>query len=669
MSAHHDRSVYKRNITDTKYKKKYHNHNSIDVLVPNIFHDKQCCTTTSSYERDDELYSDEELFVVVVDGIGDDEEDYEEGRSAAWRFFEKYLKRSEPLKVMHWTLLRQGGDTAGSYLNRRNDLVDSFDSLVETLPKESLDALVTVQAKPRIAPCKLCQVDYDSNVTDGERMRHNLHITDSMLTVAPACIGDENNLFLGQEDQVTTEQTLREVLIDRTYVQRTNATTKVCAAQVNIYSKEGSNMTATVNKRGRIVFEEEGENTAPLAALLPWIRLPSYLLSTEDDDRAIDIQEINLWMCPEECRTNTHYDGHHNILMVLHGSKTVELSPPGTVRGSPVHSNHANHPFMLRCTQVGGHLVNENFGFDTGPLGAFKDSSKNNIVVSVGAGEAIFIPEGWWHRVESSDDCVAINVWFDHDKSSLSSIAHNPHQLPYQAREMVRRYIDANIEDVNKDRQSFLFIEMLGQLGFELVGWTPRWKVEPGQPIRQLFNKMELGRIVPEERENEEIVRGMQIIERYASQLLGVADSDDGIKDPGSVQPLRHLALPLAAKSLGNMISLFITRLDPEKQRDRIAMMSLFKRFPAVSTNHQRQIFTSLVKSISQGACYTLSVAWEKHGSTSEAEDSFSSLFGRCIGDEGRKYFMKEVDEFRNESARRLILGDLMLINPSDDEE
>jgi len=231
----------------------------------------------------------------------------------------------------------------------------------------------------------------------------------------------------------------------------------------------------------------------------------------------------------------------------------------------------------------------------------------------------------------------------------------------------VRRYVDANIEDVNKSRLRNSTMALLGHLGFGSIGesgWCYDWKREPGQPIRQLFDKMTLGRLIPQERKNEEIVNGMALIERYASQLLNVPDIEEGTA-PGSIRPLLHIALPYATHYMGNMISLFITTLDPEKQRDRIAIMSLFQRFPPVTSNHQRHIFTAILKSITQEACFILSIAWEKHGSPAEAEASYNSLFGRCISDEGRKYFMKEVDEFRNESARKLILGDLMLMNPS----
>ncbi len=63
-----------------------------------------------------------------------------------------------------------------------------------------------------------------------------------------------------------------------------------------------------------------------------------------------------------------------------------------------------------------------------------------------------------------------------------------------------------------------------------------------------------------------------------------------------------------------------------------------------------------------------MSVAWEKHKPVHEAEESFMSVFSRCYGDEARRYFSAEVAKFRNESAQKLILGDLMLLNPQQEQ-
>ena len=649
-----DDDVFKRNITNTRYQGGCSN---IDVLDP--AGERISRVPTRRYQRpgdvgeDGDFYTQQTRREVAGDG----------GKDDVWNLFEEYLHRSEPLKIIKWAELRQKGDNAGSFLNERDELTKPFSQLVESMPRKALSANITVQAKRReVPPCRLCgellcgeeEVD---DATNEERTRHNLHIVDSMLSVAPFHIGDEQNLFLGQEDQLTTTEQLIDVMMRTT---SSADALRSCIAQVNIYSCEESKSIAKIDSIGRITVDDSTSATqtvssSPLASLLPWIRVPSLLLPT---DGRVDIQEINFWMSPEECQTNTHYDGHHNLLMVVHGVKTVELSPPGSVRGSPVHSSHANHPYLLRCKQTGGQLLNEHFSYDTS-YGPFSNASKDNIVVSVAAGEAIFIPEGWWHRVESSDTCMAINIWFDHKSSSVSSLAHekNVHQLPYQAREMVRRYVEANIKEVNKSRMGDVRIQLYQQIGFDIGGF----RKHPGQPIEDLFDTMNFGRISPSKRRNEEIVNGLGIIEHYAKMLMGVSKSEEG---SNQVRPLRCILLPHAVASFGVMISLFISILDPEVQRDRIAMLALFQRFPQVTDDYQREIFTSIVRSIAQGACYILSVAWEKHD-VAEAERSYQSIFDRCTGDDGRKYIMQQVEQFHHQSSRRIILGDLMLLNPS----
>ena len=319
----------------------------IDVLVPISYEynpDNSVGGGTSSYTRGgSNLYSVESIDRVVVDDNGVD----------VWRHFEKHLHRSEPLKFVWESMMHKSSDsTAGSYIDRRGNLIELFDSLIESLPSEALDATVTVQAKSPSTRCKLCSDEGDESPTEEEKMRHNLHIADNSLTVAQ--YNDESNMFFGQGDQITTNRTLREILMSDT---TTNEALKICVAQVNIYSKENSGVAASVTKSGRIIVEEaktdriESHNVSELSSLLPWIRVPSFLLSNDQ----VVIQEVNLWFNPDrdkEIKTNTHYDGHHNILMVLHGTKTIELSPPGAIKGSPLHGQHANHPFLLQVKEV-----------------------------------------------------------------------------------------------------------------------------------------------------------------------------------------------------------------------------------------------------------------------------------------------------------------------------
>ena len=281
-----------------------------------------------------------------------------------------------------------------------------------------------------------------------------------------------------------------------------------------------------------------------------------------------------------------------------------------------------------------------------------------------------FIPEGFWHRVESTAQCVAINIWFDHKGTSTSAMCTktNQHILPYQAREMVRQYIDANIEKVNESRANRGFGKILQLHGLRGFRGFDR---HPGT-IMNLFEAMNYGQIIPKKRKKREIQSGLDIIQHHASNVISTTCEEE-LSPNRRVRSLRILVLPYAINYLGMMISYFITMMQPSEsgedgERDRKAIISLFDRLPATNTTVKKQIFSELIQSFTSEAYYYMSVAWEKHKPVKEAEESFMSVFSRCRGDEARRYFTAEVAAFRNESAQKLILGDLMLLNPQQEQ-
>lgn len=55
---------------------------------------------------------------------------------------------------------------------------------------------------------------------------------------------------------------------------------------------------------------------------------------------------MNLWLAARPSRTGLHYDAYRNVLVVLHGRKTVTLYAPAESRNlypHLVHSKSANH--------------------------------------------------------------------------------------------------------------------------------------------------------------------------------------------------------------------------------------------------------------------------------------------------------------------------------------
>ena len=41
-----------------------------------------------------------------------------------------------------------------------------------------------------------------------------------------------------------------------------------------------------------------------------------------------------------------------------------------------------------------------------------QEAARSTLTAELSAGDAVFIPEGWWHQVDSSDHTIAVNFWW-----------------------------------------------------------------------------------------------------------------------------------------------------------------------------------------------------------------------------------------------------------------
>lgn len=85
----------------------------------------------------------------------------------------------------------------------------------------------------------------------------------------------------------------------------------------------------------------------------------------------------------------------------LAGIKTVFIAPPDTdIKLPPLWSEEPNHAAMSAAEFIG---------------------HPSCAKVDVKAGDALFIPEGWWHLVDSVPFTIAINYWYTSFQVGLPS--------------------------------------------------------------------------------------------------------------------------------------------------------------------------------------------------------------------------------------------------------
>ncbi|ODN81845.1 hypothetical protein L202_02206 [Cryptococcus amylolentus CBS 6039] len=147
-------------------------------------------------------------------------------------------------------------------------------------------------------------------------------------------------------------------------------------------------------------------------------------------------EAVNLWIGDSRSTTSLHHDPFENIYHVLAGSKIFTLLPP-------IETAHLKQRFYAPSTlqrDENNDLVpvldpalarpssSSSSSFSSSrdgppkiPWVASKQTPKSSrkIRVTLKEGETLYLPAGWWHRVEQEEGdeglVVAVNYWYHHE--------------------------------------------------------------------------------------------------------------------------------------------------------------------------------------------------------------------------------------------------------------
>ncbi|KAH8509314.1 hypothetical protein Peur_051125 [Populus x canadensis] len=176
------------------------------------------------------------------------------------------------------------------------------------------------------------------------------------------------------------------------------------------------------------IMNSEDRERVQLEGLREDIQTPTFLETKE-------LASVNLWMNNAQSRSSTHYDPHHNVLCVVAGNKHVVLWPPSAspfLYPMPVYGEASNH----------SSIALENPDFSLYPRAKCSMDYSQKVILH--AGDALFIPEGWFHQVDSDDLTIAVNFWW------RSNIMSNmlEHMDAYYLRRILRRLMDKEMNQV-----------------------------------------------------------------------------------------------------------------------------------------------------------------------------------------------------------------------------
>eukprot|EP00039_Didymoeca_costata_P021697 m.345220 g.345220 ORF g.345220 m.345220 type:complete len:443 (-) comp25924_c0_seq1:22-1350(-) len=118
------------------------------------------------------------------------------------------------------------------------------------------------------------------------------------------------------------------------------------------------------------------------------------------------VERVNVWMGTKGTVTPCHTDSYENILVQVAGWKVVRLYPsdqenmyPGRQGDSKESSQEQENISRVDV---------EDPDLKTFPLFPVEKVQ----IALLGPGDALYIPQGWWHHVRSLSTSISVNFWF-----------------------------------------------------------------------------------------------------------------------------------------------------------------------------------------------------------------------------------------------------------------
>ena len=131
--------------------------------------------------------------------------------------------------------------------------------------------------------------------------------------------------------------------------------------------------------------------------LLNWIKIPKVLRCS---DFLNGMEDVRMWMSSGNTTSSIHFDTHDNILMQLSGKKHVILFHPK--EGGNLYMDHHN--------KYGLSPINVDF-VDLDRFPEMKNAIAHQATLE--EGDALYIPDGWWHVIHSESRNIGITLEID----------------------------------------------------------------------------------------------------------------------------------------------------------------------------------------------------------------------------------------------------------------
>lgn len=370
------------------------------------------------------------------------------------------------------------------------------------------------------------------------------------------------------------------------------------------------------------------------------------------------VTDVNLWMnLDKPVVSSLHYDGNHNLLLVYSGMKRVTLLPPSLtsqLRPYPAYFDSPNHSYLNASS-------------------AQLQSCQQGQVIELQAGDALFIPEGWWHLVESKEATLAINWWF---KSPLQMLLDSG-MAPYVLRTTLHELVMASQRNLQPSATTATTTMTATTTTTTITTTTTTCPQDSPRKMREKslceIESNVTGREEKKRRREEEVKRKVhnnregiaprQQPDTFSDESATLEDFEHSI--------MRHIRGGGDATSSQSSTTLAASQSDIESILLSCSLTNMRSLWPSFAKRHP-QIWYEILMSLSPSCCASLMSTWESQiHASSEMNDFMISILNSPWGRDDiddralkvRKYFIQQRDIFLQSLAKNVI-HELLLTTP-----
>jgi hypothetical protein len=147
-----------------------------------------------------------------------------------------------------------------------------------------------------------------------------------------------------------------------------------------------------IDCENEIMYLAQHDLFSQIPGLESFISTPEYALMTGGD------VDKNIWFGQSGTTTPLHFDPYENIFCQVVGFKRFFLIDPKFSALIPLDDKSYGH--NPNTSSMGIHVMNP----ETLPFPVHK--------VTLGPGEVLYIPPGWWHLVSGLTNSISVSFWF-----------------------------------------------------------------------------------------------------------------------------------------------------------------------------------------------------------------------------------------------------------------